>query len=76
MKPRKKGTIKCYRLDRGFGFLFAEDGREIFFHTRESLKIPETELTPGMRVTFEEVQCKNKAGEIMAVRLLPEGSAE
>ncbi len=27
-----KGTIKKLIRDRGFGFISAEDGREIFFH--------------------------------------------
>jgi len=48
-----KGTIKKLIKDRGFGFIRAEDGREIFFH-RTAVKSTNFEsLTEGQSVEFD-----------------------
>jgi CspA family cold shock protein len=48
-----KGTIKKLFKDRGFGFIKAEDGREIFFH-RTSVGGTEFEsLTENQAVEFD-----------------------
>jgi cold shock protein len=49
-----KGTIKKLMRDRGFGFIRATDGKEIFFH-RSSLRIEDDfdRLSEGDSVEFE-----------------------
>jgi len=48
-----EGTIKRLMRDRGFGFIHAQDGQEVFFH-RTSLKQLEFErLKEGLNVEFE-----------------------
>ena len=47
------GTIKKLVKDRGFGFIRAEDGRELFFH-RSALRGVEFEsLSEGQSVEFD-----------------------
>jgi len=47
------GTIKRIITDRGFGFIRAEDGREIFFHRSALVGIDIKQLSEGQRVDFE-----------------------
>jgi CspA family cold shock protein len=48
-----KGTIKRIIRERGFGFISAEDGREIFFH-RSALEGTDFEaLEEGNSVEFD-----------------------
>jgi cold shock CspA family protein len=44
-----QGTIKKVVRDRGFGFIHADDGREIFFH-RSSLQQPDFDTLKEPRV--------------------------
>lgn len=44
------GTVKWYDVDKGFGFLAAEDGGEVFVHA--SALEPGVTLRPGARVEF------------------------
>ncbi len=47
------GTIKKLVKDRGFGFIRAEDGKELFFH-RSALRGAEFEsLSEGQSVEFD-----------------------
>ena len=48
-----KGSIKKMIRDRGFGFLAAEDGREIFFHRSELVQTEFEDLREGDQVTIE-----------------------
>ncbi|HEY7536176.1 MAG TPA: cold shock domain-containing protein [Thermodesulfobacteriota bacterium] len=48
-----KGTIKRLMKDRGFGFIKAEDGREIFFHRTAVISINFESLTEGQSVEFD-----------------------
>jgi CspA family cold shock protein len=48
-----KGTIKRLMKDRGFGFIKAEDGREIFFHRTAVISINFESLTEGQLVEFD-----------------------
>ena len=51
-----KGTIKKLIRDRGFGFIRAADGKEVFFH-RSSLSIGDFDrLNEGDSVEFEMEQ--------------------
>ncbi|MCH7761730.1 cold shock domain-containing protein [candidate division TA06 bacterium] len=48
-----KGTIKTLIRHRGFGFINAEDGREIFFHQSGLVKGDFDSLNEGDKVEFE-----------------------
>ncbi len=48
-----KGTIKKLVKDRGFGFINAEDGREIFFHTTALHGMTFDSLIEGQPVEFD-----------------------
>jgi CspA family cold shock protein len=48
-----KGTVKKLIRNRGFGFISAEDGREIFFHRNEVVKGDFDSLNEGDAVEFE-----------------------
>lgn len=47
------GKIKKIIRDRGFGFINAEDGREIFFHQSGIISGSFDTLTEGAEVEFE-----------------------
>lgn len=44
------GTVKFFNSNKGFGFIIAENGKELFFHISE---ITGTEPRDGDSVTFE-----------------------
>jgi CspA family cold shock protein len=47
-----KGTIRRLLEQRGFGFIQSEDGRNVFFHRSEVLRVPFGELQEGQVVEF------------------------
>lgn len=47
-----KGTVKRIMRERGFGFILAEDGREIFFHRSELQNVDFNELKEGDHLEF------------------------
>lgn len=48
-----KGTIKKLVRERGFGFIAAVDGREVFFHQSGLVAGGFDALTEGQEVEFE-----------------------
>ncbi len=48
-----KGTIKSLIRPRGFGFIAAEDGKEIFFHSSALAEGDFDSLEEGTSVEFE-----------------------
>jgi cold shock protein len=46
------GKIKKL-TDRGFGFIAASDGKEVFFHRSECQSVAFDALTEGQEVTFD-----------------------
>ena len=47
-------TGKIKRLtDRGFGFILATDGKEVFFHRSECQSVAFESLTEGQEVNFD-----------------------
>ena len=48
-----QGTIKKLVRDRGFGFINADDGREIFFHRTALREIDFDGLREEQKVEFE-----------------------
>ena len=49
-----EGRIKKIIYDRGFGFVRADDGNEVFFH-RTELNVDFDALEEGQQVTFDVV---------------------
>lgn len=62
------GKVKWFDADKGFGFLAAEDGAEVFVHA-SALPTGTTTLSKGSRVEFGVVQGKN-GSQALSVRLL------
>ena len=50
------GTIKRLVLEKGFGFVAAEDGSEYFFHQSACQDGQFTQLREGQQVTFQTGQ--------------------
>ena len=48
-----KGTVKKLIRDRGFGFIAAEDGTEVFFHRSEVVEADFDNMEEGAGVEFE-----------------------
>lgn len=51
-----KGTVKRIMRERGFGFISAEDGREVFFHRSEVQDVDFDELQEGDHLEFSIVK--------------------
>ena len=51
-----KGKVKRIIRERGFGFVSAEDGREIFFHRNELQNIDFDALMEGDQLEFDVVK--------------------
>jgi cold shock CspA family protein len=64
-----KGKIKKYipqdsrERKGGFGFIEGENGKEYFFHLRQS-RILERALVPGLEVQFKPVQGIDKVKQV------------
>ncbi len=52
------GTVKRIIRERGFGFISAEDGREIFFHRTELQDIEFDDIGEGDQLEFTIVKGK------------------
>jgi CspA family cold shock protein len=53
-----KGAVKRIIRERGFGFISAEDGREIFFHRSELQNVEFDELAEGDHLEFSVIKGK------------------
>jgi CspA family cold shock protein len=62
------GRIKQLVRDRGFGFITADDGSDIFFHSSGVLGIPFDSLRPGQRVSFD-IEAGTKGPRAVHVQL-------
>ena len=62
------GKIKKLVRDRGFGFISAEDGREIFFHQSSLVDIEFDALNEEQEVEFE-VEKSPKGPRAINVRI-------
>jgi CspA family cold shock protein len=51
-----KGKVKRIIRERGFGFISAEDGREIFFHRNELQNVDFDGLMEGDPLEFDVVK--------------------
>ena len=52
-----RGTVARLKVDKGYGFVRSDDGREFFFHRSDLLDMLDFEqLREGQAMTFEEAQ--------------------
>ncbi len=63
-----KGTIRQV-IDRGFGFIKTEEGKDLFFHRNEIEGVEFSNLRAGQEVEFEMGQ--DKKGRPQAVKVKP-----
>ena len=64
-----KGTVKKVIRERGFGFISAEDGREIFFHRSALEETDFDALEEGNSVEFD-VEKGPKGPRAMNVKMI------
>jgi cold shock CspA family protein len=50
------GTIKSVNMDKGYGFIKGEDGKEYFFHRSALKNCSLGDMEDGREVTFEEAE--------------------
>ncbi|WP_416198257.1 MAG: Cold-shock DNA-binding protein family [Sporanaerobacter sp.] len=50
------GTVKWFNAEKGFGFITAEDGNDVFVHFSQINKEGFKTLEEGQNVTFEIVE--------------------
>lgn len=50
------GTVKWFNSEKGFGFITAEDGKDVFVHYSQIQKSNFKSLEEGEKVTFEVTQ--------------------
>ena len=62
-----KGTVKRIMRERGFGFISAEDGRELFFHRSELQNLDFAELEEGDHLEFDVVE-GNKGPQAVGIK--------
>lgn len=69
MANKKKGTIKFFNSQKGFGFITPDDGgKELFVHT-SNIQGDSRTLREGQKVEFEEAPGR-KGPEATEVNLL------
>jgi len=64
-----KGTI-ARLMDRGFGFIKAEEGGDLFFHRNELEGVEFNSLSEGQEVEFEKGQGRDGRPAAVKVRLI------
>jgi CspA family cold shock protein len=63
-----KGTI-ARLMDRGFGFIKAEEGGELFFHSSDVEGVEFNSLSEGQEVEFEKGQGRDGRPKAVNVKL-------
>lgn len=56
MAARKRGTVKWFNNDKGFGFIKCEDGPDVFVHFRAIVSDGFRSLQEGQNVEFDVIQ--------------------
>lgn len=64
-----KGTVKWFNAEKGFGFITAEDGKDVFVHFSQIQKDGFKTLAEGEAVSFEIVESEKgiQASNVEAV---------
>ena len=65
-----EGKVKWFDSKKGYGFIIAEDGKEIFVHYTGIVKEGFKALTEGQYVTYE-VGSGDKGEQAVNVQILP-----
>jgi len=63
-----KGTIKRL-MDRGFGFITTEEGKDLFFHSTDLVGVEFNSLNEGEEVEYEKGQGRDGRPKAVNVRL-------
>ena len=63
-----KGTIRQL-MDRGFGFIKTEEGKDLFFHRNEIVGVEFSSLRAGQEVEFEMGQDSKGRQQVVKVKL-------
>ena len=53
--PENTGIVKWFSIKKGFGFIEAEDGEDVFVHFSSITGKGYRALNPGDRVSFEKI---------------------
>jgi cold shock CspA family protein len=69
-EARPMAKVSQVFRDKGYGFLVAEDGRDIYFHKDSVLNGAFDRLKVGATVSFAEEQC-DKGPQASTVRMVP-----
>ena len=64
-----KGTIRQV-IDRGYGFIKTEEGKDLFFHRNEIEGVEFSNLRAGQEVEFEMGQDKKGRPQAVKVKLI------
>jgi CspA family cold shock protein len=67
-----KGKVKKLISDRGFGFITAEDGSEVFFHRSDLVEADFDTMEEGADVEFD-LESGAKGPRAVKVKLASEG---
>lgn len=67
------GTVKWFNTGKGFGFISADDGTEVFVHISAVEKAGLSNLEVGQRVSFSTETTRNKTSA-SELRVLTPGS--
>jgi len=60
------GTLKRWNSEKGFGFVFPDDGSDSFFaHSRQLVGIAQSDVYEGMRVSYQ-IEMNTRSGKLQA----------
>ncbi len=76
--PRQSGTVKFFKLDKGFGFITPDEGdNDVFVHISAVERSGLTTLESGQRISFEtEPDRRGKGPKAVELRLEDSPAAE
>jgi len=70
-QPKQCGTVKWFAPRKHYGFIVAENGKEIFFHQRQIIEGEVNRVDEGQTVRFH-VHYASKGPEALNVELVEE----
>ncbi|MFQ5342041.1 MAG: cold-shock protein [Anaerolineae bacterium] len=66
---KRRGEVKWFNVQKGYGFIREPDGQEIFFHRSSLLSASPWEVFEGQAVRFEEEETA-RGPQAVAVELI------